>query len=129
MTCANPVIRTVVKSPAKTNYRGLTEINFCYYGLSLVRTLTLGPYSVRDKGNYGQFALSMGEENPYIFTNFNPLNTDTPLIRTLSMAPSVTVLTGFDCTNEAGCCRLTSIGRRSIAVLKTMRKTTYRARS
>ena len=29
---------------------------------------------------YGQFALSLGKESPYVFSKFNPLNTDTPLI-------------------------------------------------
>ena len=38
-----PIKRTAAKSPAKTNYRRLTEINFRYYGLSLKRTLTRGP--------------------------------------------------------------------------------------
>ena len=33
---------------------------------------------------------------PYIFSQFNPLNTSTPIIRTLTMAPSVSFLTGFD---------------------------------
>ena len=33
---------------------------------------------------------------PYIFSKFNPLNTNTLLIRTLSKVPSVSVLTGFD---------------------------------
>ena len=75
--------------------------------------------------SYGQFALSLGKENPYIFSKFNPLNTDTSLLRTvccvpgerkpllfskfnplntdnsliraLSMTPSVSVLTEFDC--------------------------------
>ena len=28
----------------------MTDINSCYYGLSLMGTLTQGPYSVRDKG-------------------------------------------------------------------------------
>ena len=46
-----PMIRTVAKSPAKTNYRGLTEINSRYYGHSLMRTLTRGPHSVRYKGS------------------------------------------------------------------------------
>ena len=32
------------------------------------------------------------KESPYIFCKFNPLNTDTSLIRTLSMAPSVSIL-------------------------------------
>ena len=38
-----------------------------------------------------------GEESPYISSKFNLLNTDTPLIRILSIAPSVSVLTEFDC--------------------------------
>ena len=38
-----PIIRTAAKSPAKINYRRLNEINFRYYGLSLLRTLTRGP--------------------------------------------------------------------------------------
>ena len=45
-----PIIRTqAAKSQAKTNYRRLTEINPRYYGLSLMRTPTRGPYSVRYK--------------------------------------------------------------------------------
>ena len=31
------------------------------------------------------------------FSKFKPLNTDTLLMWTLSMAPSLSVLTGFDC--------------------------------
>ena len=38
----------------------------------------------------------MERESPYISSKFNPLNTDTPLKRTLSMAPSVSILTRFD---------------------------------
>ena len=38
---------------------------------------------------YGQFSLSQGKECPYIFSKFNPINTDTSLLRTVSMAPSV----------------------------------------
>ena len=49
---------------------------------------------------YGQFVLSLGRDSSYIFSKFNPLNTDTSLIRTLSMTPSVSVLTGFDCTGS-----------------------------
>ena len=36
--------------------------------------------------------LYIGKESPYIFYTFNLLNTDNPLIQTLSMAPSVFVL-------------------------------------
>ena len=49
---------------------------------------------IRTPHNYGQFSLSLGKENSYIFSNLNPLNTDTfygPL-------STVSVLTGFDCT-------------------------------
>ena len=40
---------------------------------------------------YGQFFLPLGNESPYIFSNFNLL------IHSLSMASSVPVLTGFNC--------------------------------
>ena len=41
---------------------------------------------------YGQFVLPLANESPnYVFSNFNLL------IRSLSMAPSVPVLTGFNC--------------------------------
>ena len=45
---------------------------------------------------YGQSALSLEKKSPDIFSKFNPLYTDTPLIWTLSMAPLVSALTGFD---------------------------------
>ena len=44
-----PIKRTAAKSQEKTNYRRLIEINSCYHGLSLMRTLTRGPYGVRYK--------------------------------------------------------------------------------
>ena len=49
---------------------------------------------------YRQFALSLVKESPYIFSKFNPLNTDIPLIRALCTAPwaSVSALKEFDCT-------------------------------
>ena len=47
---------------------------------------------------YGQFALSLGLGSPYIFSKFDPLNTDSPIIQTLPMAPSVSVLPEFDCS-------------------------------
>ena len=46
--------------------------------------------------------LSLGKESPYIVSKFNLLNTDTPLIWTLSMAPSVSILTSFDNKCEEG---------------------------
>ena len=36
---------------------------------------------------FGLFSLSLGKESTCIFPKFNPLNTDTPLIWTLSLAP------------------------------------------
>ena len=59
---------------------------------------TLDTLLIRTPHFYGQFALSLRKESPYMFSKFNPLNTDTPSIRTLSMVPSVSVLTEFDCT-------------------------------
>ena len=32
---------------------------------------------IRTPHYYGQFSLSMAKESPYIFSKFNPLNTDT----------------------------------------------------
>ena len=55
---------------------------------------------IRTTHYYGQFALSLGKENPYIFSKFNPLNTGTPFIWTFSIPPPlppVSVLTGFYC--------------------------------
>ena len=46
-----PIILTAAKSPPKISYRCVTEINSRYYGLSLKRALTQGPYSVRYKGS------------------------------------------------------------------------------
>ena len=44
--------------------------------------------------HYGQLELSLGKESPYVFSTFNPLNTLTPLVRILSMAPLASVLAG-----------------------------------
>ena len=41
------------------------------------------------------FPLSLRKESPYIFSKFNPLNTDIPLIWTLSMAPERSLFTGL----------------------------------
>ena len=43
---------------------------------------------------YGQVVLPLGNESPYVFSNFNLL------IRSLSVAPSVPVLTGFNCLHR-----------------------------
>ena len=55
--CGHPAItdtlriQTAAKSPAKTNYRCLTEINSRHYGHSLMRKTTRVPYSVRCEGS------------------------------------------------------------------------------
>ena len=60
--------------------------------------------ALRTPHYHGKFALPLGKESPYIFSKFKPLNTDTPLIRTLSMAPWVTVLLELDCIWRGRCC-------------------------
>ena len=75
----------------------LTDSLLCPWGK---KTLTFSLNStrlIRTPHYYGQFAVSLGKGSPYIFSKFNPLNTDNPLIRALSMTPSVSVLTEFDC--------------------------------
>ena len=44
---------------------------------------------------YRQFSLSLGKEIPYIFSDSTRLIRDTPLVRALFMAPSVSVLAGL----------------------------------
>ena len=90
-----PNIKKVYKS-----YIGCQErILSCRVLFHTVKTrFQADPRSKRTLHYYGQFALSLGKENPYILSKFNPLNTDTPFIRTLSMVPSPFALTEFDCT-------------------------------
>ena len=40
---------------------------------------------IRTPHYYGQFALSLGKESAYIFSKFNPLNKDTPLMSSLNL--------------------------------------------
>ena len=58
---------------------------------------------------YGEFALSLRKQSPYILSKFNPLNTDTTFIRTLSMVPSPFALTEYDCTLSTSHCTETMI--------------------
>ena len=46
---------------------GTCSVKPCFTDTRLIRTPRY----------YGQFALSLGKESPYIFSQFNPLNTDT----------------------------------------------------
>ena len=58
---------------------------------------TVKPRLIWTHRYYGQFALSLGKESPYIFSKFNPLNTDTPFIRALSMVLLLSLWRRFDC--------------------------------
>ena len=42
---------------------------------------------IRTPHHYGQVALFLGKENPYNFSQFNKLNTDTPSIRNTFYSP------------------------------------------
>ena len=42
---------------------------------------------IRTPQYYGQFALSLGKESLYFFSKFNPLNTDTSVLRTVCFVP------------------------------------------
>ena len=66
--------------------------------IAIVKARFTDNHFIRTILYYGQFSLSLEKEGNYLFSKFNPLNTNTPLIRTLSMAPSVPVLAGFACT-------------------------------
>ena len=69
----------------------------CYLILGWIPSHKALNYSQNPLYGHRTVALSLWKESPYIFSKFNPLNTDTPLIPTLSMTPSVSVLTEFDC--------------------------------
>ena len=45
------------------------------------------PHLIQTPRYYGQFALSLGNKSPYIFSKFNPLNTGTPLKRRVFVRP------------------------------------------
>ena len=42
---------------------------------------------IRTPHYYGQFALPLEKESPYIFSKFNPFYTDTSLLRTVCFIP------------------------------------------
>ena len=56
---------------------------------STVKLRFTDTHLIRTTHYYGQSALSLGKGSPFV--------TDTPLLRTLKLAPSVPVLTRFDC--------------------------------
>ena len=83
-----PIIRTSAISQAKIIYRRLTEINSRYYGLSLMRTLTRGPNSVRNKVSWLSlpYRTLFKQTNKGFYSQLLPCGhlviMDTPLIRT-----------------------------------------------
>ena len=70
------------------------------YSSYLYPNLQTPTYTIWTPHCNGQFALSLGKESPYIFSQFNPLNTDALLIQTPFMPPSVlvSILMAFNCT-------------------------------
>ena len=95
---------------AQTNLftRSLHEPPF-WHGLLAHSFISESQVQVTVSHYYGQFSLSMAEESPYIFSKFNLLNTETPLIRILSMPPQCLY-------NERG---LTVLRSRSVQKIKT----------
>ena len=65
-----------------------------------------------------------GEESNYIFSEFDPLNTDTPLLQTLSMGPSVSVLTDRHLVISVG----GSLRRRRLEVVEARKNGRERGR-
>ena len=57
----------------------------------MAKHTTVKPRFIRTHHYYGQFALSLGKESPYIFSKFNPLNTDTSLLRTVTFYGTLSV--------------------------------------
>ena len=101
-----PNINTAYKS-----YIGCQErILSCRVLLHTVKPrFTLDTLLIRTPHFYGEFALSLRKQSPYILSKFNPLNTDTTFIRTLSMVPSPFALTEYDCTLSTSHCTETMI--------------------
>ena len=96
------------------------HLKFYGWKLESTRNINFGWLSGRYQtliwrpGELTALGLSLGKESPQIFSKFNPLNTVTPLTRTLSITPSVTILRGFGCISRRavsvclGCCILQS---------------------
>ena len=77
----------VVVAPNEKKVYKKERILYCGVLFQIVKPRFLpDTRSKRTLHYYRQFALSLGKESPYTFSKFNPLNTDIPLIPTLSMA-------------------------------------------
>lgn len=81
--------------------KSFTYAVFFFYLLPPCDVLcTVKTLLIRTPRSYGHFALSTGKESPYICSKINPFNTDIPLIRILSIASTVSLLTEFDGTES-----------------------------
>ena len=100
-----PVIRTTAKSQAKIIiiYKRLTEKNSRCYGLSLMRTLTRGPYSVHYKGRW-------------LYFQKTPTHTHTVWATSEGQSQGISVSSSF--RRKTGSIRPTSSAERSISRLR-----------
>ena len=61
----------------------MTDSLLCPWGNKALTFSLNSTRLIRTPHYDGQVALSLRKQSPYIFSKFNPLYTDTPLIRTL----------------------------------------------
>ena len=74
---SNPALRT----PAEYGHLiYITDSLLCPWGKNTLTFSLKSTHLIRTSHYYGQFAVSLGKENPYIFSKVNPLNTDTSLL-------------------------------------------------
>ena len=64
-------------TPALYRHLIITDSLHCPWGKKALTFSLNSNRLIRTPHYYGQFALSLGKESPYIFSKFNPLNTDT----------------------------------------------------
>ena len=64
-----------------------TDSLLCPWGKKALTFSINSTRLIRTPHYYGQSAVSLGKESPYIFPNVNPLNTDTSLLRTVRFVP------------------------------------------
>ena len=67
--------------------RYITNSLLCPWGKKAPTFSLNSTHLIRIPRYYGQFALSLGKESPYILSKFHPLNTDTPLTQTVCFVP------------------------------------------
>ena len=74
-------------NPLNTDTSLLRNSLLCPWGKKALTFSLKSTRLIRTPHYYGQFALSLGKESPYIFSKVNPLNTDTSLLRTVCFVP------------------------------------------